>query len=48
MTVSKAVARAWTDADGASSSAELHGSEIFTIEALRELTELVAALKSRR
>ncbi len=40
--------RAWTDANGAPDSGELRGSEIFTIEALRELTDLVAVLKNRR
>ena len=40
--------RAWTDADGAPSALALAGAEIFTIEAIRALVELVAALKNGR
>jgi hypothetical protein len=40
--------RAWTDADGAPSALGVAGSEIFTIEAIRALVELVAALKNGR
>ena len=42
------IPRGWTDADGQSSTIEVAPSEIFTIEAIRELIDLVAVLKNRR
>ena len=42
------IPRGWTDADGQSSNARVAPAEIFTIEALRALIDLVAVLKNRR
>ena len=41
------IRRDWTDADGASDDGALSGSEVFTVEAYRELLALVDALKAR-
>ena len=40
--------RKWTDADGQSSTVPVAPAEIFTIEAIRELIDLVAVLKNGR
>ena len=41
------IPRLWTDIDGVASSAEMCGSETFTLEAFRELIELIDNLKRR-
>ena len=39
--------RAWTDADGGAPTAEPSISSVFTIEALRELLNLLGTLRNR-
>jgi hypothetical protein len=39
--------RKWTDADGAAGSSPQELPAVFTVEALRDLVELVAALRQR-
>ncbi len=41
------IPRDWTDADGPSGDGALSGSEVFTVEACRELLTLVDALEAR-
>ncbi len=41
------IPRSWTDADGPSAGGALSGSEVFTVEAYRELLALIDALKAR-
>jgi len=41
------IPRVWTDADGARSDSPPPSETVFTVEALRELLELVSALKAR-
>jgi hypothetical protein len=40
------IPRSWTDADGASGQSESDQS-VFTVEAIRDLTELLSALRKR-
>jgi hypothetical protein len=41
------IPRLWTDIDGLASGSEMCDSEIFTLEACRELIELIDSLKRR-
>jgi hypothetical protein len=41
------IPRKWTDADGAGTDSPERPPAVFTVEALRELVELVAALRQR-
>jgi hypothetical protein len=41
------IPRAWTDADGAAESREPAAATVFTVDALRELIELVEAILHR-
>ncbi len=41
------ILRSWTDADGSSGRAVPSGERVFTVDALRELLTLTAALKQR-
>ncbi len=41
------IPRVWTDIDGLASGSERCDSEIFTLEAFRELIELIDSLKRR-